>query len=435
MRKVLLLFVVGALLGACSESIFDSKKTKIPGERIPILFLESERKPEVDGASIQLPPPQVNASWPQSGGYPSHAMHHLSIADAPAEVWSSSVGRGDSSDRRLISEPVIAAGRAYVADVSGRVSAYDVENGDRLWRVDLTPEDQEDVPFSGGIAYAYGRLFVSTGFAEAVALDAATGEVIWRRSVFSPMRAAPAVSDGRVFVTTVDSRLFVLDARDGEMLWNHQGFEETAAILGGASPAIADGVVVVPYPSGEIFAMLASNGRIMWSYSLASLRRNDVISSISDIRGNPVIDRDRIFAISHSGRIVAIDSGTGETVWEKEIGGIQTPWVAGKYLYLITSESELICLSREKGEILWILRLPDYGDMAEKENPIVWYGPVLASDRLLVANSNGVVLSVSPYRGTVVSQIKLDDGVITAPVVAQGTIYLLTTDADLVAFR
>ena len=73
--------------------------------------------------------------------------------------------------------------------------------------------------------------------------------------------------------------------------------------------------------------------------------------------------------------------------------------------------------------------------MAEKENPIVWYGPVLASDRLLVANSNGVVLSVSPYRGTVVSQIKLDDGVITAPVVAQGTIYLLTTDADLVAFR
>lgn len=436
MRLAALVLMV-VVLSACSKSFFEPEPERIPGERIPILLLEQTLKPADPNAkiAIRLPRPQINPSWPQSGGYPNHAMHHLVIADAPKEAWSSSIGSGANSQSRLISQPVVANNQIYVADVDGRISAYKAEDGDRIWRTDLTPDDEDDVTFSGGIAYAYGHLFVSTGFANVVALDAETGKPVWRRALPSPMRAAPTVSDGRLFVITIENQLFVLDVQNGETLWKHNGFEEAAGILGGASPAVDGDIVVVPYTSGELFGILANNGRIMWSYSLASSRRSDAISSLADIRGNPVVDRDRIFAISHSGRIVALNTKTGERLWEKDIGGIQTPWVAGEYIYLLTTNNELLCLSREKGEIIWILALPSYLDPIEREGPIVWNGPVLASNRLLVAGSHGKVLSVSPYQGKVVSQITLDDGIAVSPVVAQGVIYLLTDDADLIALR
>ncbi len=430
-----LLFLGATALAGCSKSFFAPEKQKIPGERIPILLLEQKLKPNVEEVAIRLPRPQVNAAWPQAGGYPNHAMHHLVIGAAPKEVWSSSIGSGADSESRLVSQPVVSGKHIYAVDVEGRVSAFELETGDRVWRVDLTPEDEDDAVFSGGIAYAYGHLFVSTGFLDVVALNAVTGEVVWRRAMPTPMRAAPTISDGRLFVTSFDNQLFVLDVRNGELLWKHKGFEESAGILGGASPAVDGSMVVVPYTSGEIFGILASNGRIMWSYALASSRRSDAISSLADIRGNPVIDRDWVFAVSHSGRIVALDMKSGAKIWEKEIGGIQTPWVAGDYIYLLTTNNEVLCLSREKGDIVWVLQLPSYLDPDEKEDPVVWSGPLLAGDRLLVAGSNGTVLTVSPYLGKVTGNITLDDGVTVAPLVAQGAIYFLTDDADLVAFR
>lgn len=431
-----LLFLTAAIfLTACETSVFDPEEQSIPGERIPILLLDQQLKPDVEEVAIRLPRPQANPAWPQAGGYPNHAMHHLVMSASPKEVWSAGVGSGADAESRLISQPVVAGNRVYVADVDGRITAIEVESGERLWRTDLTPEDEDDVTFSGGIAYAYGYLFISTGFAEVVVLNAESGETVWRRAMPSPMRAAPTISDGRLFVTTFDNQLFVLDVRNGETLWKHKGFEESAGILGGASPAVEGDIVVVPYSSGELFAILTNNGRIMWSYSLASSRRSDVISSIADIRGQPVIDRGWVFAVSHSGRVVALNMRSGERIWEKELGGIQTPWVAGDYIYLLTTNNELLCLTREKGEILWVLQLPLYQNPIEKEEPIVWHGPVLASDRLLLAGSHGRVLAVSPYRGDVIGQITLDDGVSVPPVVAQGTMYLLTTDADLIAFR
>jgi len=429
------LFLGTVALAGCSKSFFEPEEQRIPGERIPILLLEQKLKPNVEAVTIRLPRPQVNAAWPQAGGYPNHAMHHLAIGDAPKEVWSSSIGSGADSESRLVSQPVVSGKHIYAVDVEGRVSAFEVETGDRVWRTNITPEDEDGAVFSGGIAYAYGHLFVSTGFLDMIALNAVTGEVVWRRTMPSPMRAAPTISDGRIFVTTFNNQLFVLDVRNGELLWKHKGFEESAGILGGASPAISGSMVVVPYTSGEIFGILANNGRIVWSYALASSRRSDVISSLADIRGNPVIDRDWVFAVSHSGRIVALDMKSGAKIWEKEIGGIQTPWVAGAYIYLLTTNNELLCLSREKGDIVWVLQLPSYLDPVEKEDPVVWSGPVLAGDRLLVAGSHGTVLTVSPYQGKVTGKITLDDGVTISPVVAQGSIYFLTDDADLVAFR
>ena len=191
------------------------------------------------------------------------------------------------------------------------------------------------------------------------------------------MRAAPTVSGGRVYVITLDNRVFALATDDGRRLWEHSGIQETAHLLGAASPAVAGSTVIVPYSSGEIFSMLAENGRVLWNDGLSAINRVDPIGDLAHIRGLPVIDRDVVLAVSHSGTMAAIDLRRGERVWDAELGGVQMPWVAGDFIYLLTNDSQVVCLWRRDGRIRWVRALPQFEDPEDKEDPIRWVGPVL----------------------------------------------------------
>src|SRR5213079_2727124 len=116
-----------------------------------------------------------------------------------------------------------------------------------------------------------------------------------------------------------DNQLQALSVDGGRKLWSHNGIPETAGLLGGAAPAVEGEIVVVAYSSGELFALRVENGRAVSSDNLAASRNVNAVAGLADIRGRPVIDRGRIFAVSHSGRMVAINLRTGDRVWEQEI--------------------------------------------------------------------------------------------------------------------
>ncbi|MCP4247236.1 MAG: PQQ-binding-like beta-propeller repeat protein, partial [bacterium] len=234
--------------------------------------------PRIADLDVRLPAPEANMSWPQQGGAPGHSMQHVDLADAPEVVWQADIGAGSDDDAPILSGPVVAAGQVIAMDAAATVSAFSAVDGARAWRVALAPRGEREGSWGGGVAFSDGQVYVATGFAQVVSLDAKTGEELWRQPVSGPMRAAPTVVGDRVFVVTHDNQLHALDAANGELLWTHTGIVEAAGLLGGASPAAADDIVVVPYSSGAIFALRVENGRAVWSDSLAAIRRVDAVS-------------------------------------------------------------------------------------------------------------------------------------------------------------
>jgi outer membrane protein assembly factor BamB len=192
---------------------------------------------------------------------------------------------------------------------------------------------------------------------------------------------------------------------------------------------------VVPYSSGEVFALKAETGRVFWMDSLSGVRRADAISNLADIRGNPVIDRDIVIAISHSGRVSALDFKTGSRVWGRRIGGTDTPWVAGDFVFLLTNAAEVIALTRRDGRIKWLTQLRQFKDPEEREEGIQYTGPVLAGDRLIVSSSLGELRAISPYTGQLLGIIDVNAPVFIPPIVAGATIYVLTDKGRLIAYR
>ena len=81
---------------------------------------------------------------------------------------------------------------------------------------------------------------------------------------------------------------------------------------------------------------------MVWSDQLVKAARFTPLAALSDIRGKPVVDRGRVIAISHSGRMAAIDLRTGERIWDRDITGVETPWVSGDFIYVVTTQAELL---------------------------------------------------------------------------------------------
>ena len=436
-RRLLLVLVATLGLSACSSWLGEKEAPPLPGKRISVLSGEKALDAEVNGeeAQIKLPPPDPNDDWPQAGGYSNHAMHHMEVGEHLKRAWRASIGEGSSKRAKLLAQPIVADGRIFTQDAESQIAAFDVTTGKRLWRTNVTPADEDNTFSGGGVAYEDGQLFVSTAFAQVVSLDAATGKVLWRQTLSGPMRGAPTVRAGRVFVITVDNQTHCLAAEDGAVLWSHQGISETATLLGGTSPAVDGNVVVVPYSSGELFALRVDNGTVLWQEQLATMRRTEGAATLTDIRARPIIDRGRVYAIGHADLLVAMDLRTGRRLWEREIGGIQSPWIGGDYLFLVTNNNEVVAMNAKNGKIVWVTQLQTWEDEEDRTGRIIWAGPILASDRLILASSYGKLVSLSPYSGAVLGTEEVSDGVSIQPVVAGGAVFFLTDDADLVAYR
>jgi outer membrane protein assembly factor BamB len=460
-RLCLVLAAASLLLSGCSVldevgSWFttNGKKSNLRGVRIPVMSVDSDVKPDatIAGTPVQLPPPYRNPEWPQPGGYAANAMYHLAAPGRLRQVWSEDAGKGNDIDSHLTSPPVVGGGLIYVQDSEAHVFAFRAGDGHPVWDRSLAPRNGTDWPtfwgllgkhntidppqgMGGGVAYDEGKIFVTSGFGVLRCMDARTGRDIWQKNLGMPIVNAPVVNGGRIFVSTHDNHFYAFAESDGRQLWENQGITESAGILASTNAAVSGETVIVPYTSGEIFALRVQNGQVGWSDVLSRSGHVTALSALDDIAGRPVIDRGVVYAISQSGLMAAFQINTGERLWSRDIGGIQTPWAAGDFVYVIDNSARLICLTRKEGRVRWIHQLPQYENLEKKSGPIIWAGPVLVSDKLIAVSSNGYAEAVSPYDGKLAGRVEIPDGTTIAPIVANGILYLYTSDAELVALR
>ena len=432
MQKTCLVILSVLMLVACD------KKTKEPivGTREAVFTDIQTIKIEQHNVKIDLPHPKINAAWPTASGTTHHATAHPALLNhEPREQWRVQLGVGSSSTRRLLNGPIIADEKAFAIDTEGLVSAINLETGALLWQTATVPENEKAQPFGGGVTYENHTLYVATAAAEVLALDTQSGTILWRQKTVAPVRSSPTVQNGYIYVVTINNQLEVIDAKNGMIVWSHTGILETAGLLGGASPAVHEGVVIVPYTSGEIFALRVENGYPLWNESLHTLHALDSVAALSHIKARPVIHHNHVILISHAGRTSALDLRTGKTVWNKDIAGIRSPVVITNYIFMVTTDAQLVCLEQKNGDVLWVKQLPQWLNNVPGKEQILWAGPILTSDGLVLAGSNGQAVFCSPQDGAIQRTLDLNTPILLSPVVAQKTVLFYTENAELIAYR
>ncbi|WP_066591370.1 outer membrane protein assembly factor BamB family protein [Sphingomonas pruni] len=426
-------------LGACGVLKGGGKKTPVLGDRVPILVSESDAKvdPAISGLDVLLPAPVVNTEWAQPGGNPEKSMGHLALGANVSRIWTVSIPAG-SNRERLAASPVIGDGKMYAVDVNGALHAFDANSGASLWTVPIAKaEKSKAARFGGGATYDGGRVYATDGLGDIVAFDAKTGSEIWRAKPGPPLRGSPTVVGDQLYTLSQDNQLYALSTANGQQVWSASGSLETQGVFGVAAPAVAHQTVVAGFSSGELNAYRVENGRAIWGDALSRTSISTSVSSLADIDADPVIDDTNVYALGQGGRLVAANLATGQRLWEQNFAGISTPWLAGEWLFVVTDESKLYCLQRSTGKIRWIsqLRAFQVEKKKKKKNPLTWYGPVLAGNRLVLVNSLGDMVFASPSDGTVGQTIPGKDGFSLGPVVANNTLYVLDGRGRISAYR
>lgn len=420
-------------LAACEEP-----ENILPGEREDIRPASDSETVETRGSQpISLPAQSSNASWSQSPGTTAFRTTNAALRATPQRVWSTSIGDGDSRKRRITAEPVVAGGLIYTLDAGATVSAVSPQ-GQVVWDTNLIPAtDGDSDATGGGMAYADGVLYVSSGFGRLTALDAKTGAIRWQKRLNATGSGSPLVSDGLLYLVAGDETGWTVSTKDGRIQWQVEGTPSVGNVLGAPAPVLTSDLAVFAFGSGDITATFRRGGINRWNASVAGGRRGRAAAQIVDVTGGPMVVGDTIYIGNHSGRTVAFDAGSGERRWTADEGAVDTVWPAGNSIFLISDRSQLVRLNAADGSIIWAQDLPGFvKDRPGRRGPIfAHYGPILAGGRIVVSSNDGYLRFFNPVNGAMVHQVEVPGGATTAPVVAGQTLYVVSTKGDLHAFR
>jgi outer membrane protein assembly factor BamB len=435
-----------ALLAACAE-----REVILQGERFPVradldasVPVEGQPAPTAppEAANVSQPialPGQTNSGeWTHRAGNARHLMPHVALSPTPQRVWSATIGSGSSRKNRIAAAPVVSGGRVFTIDAGVTVTATSTSGG-TLWSADLTADfDRGAGQSGGGLAVAGNRVFATTGYGEVVALDAASGAVLWRQRVDAPVSGAPATDGEAVYVSGRDGSAWAINAGDGKVIWQAVGTPGTASYIGTAAPTVGDRAVIFPTSAGDLMAVLKiGGGTKIWQESLAGKRLGRAYAFSPDVTGDAVVDGKVLYAGSAAGRTVAMSASSGERIWSAGEGALGPVAVAGGSIFLVNDEAELVRLDATTGDVIWAVPMPYFTNDKIKRRKGIYahYGPVLAGGRLMVVSSDGLLRAFNPEDGSLTHTAEIPGGASAQPAVAGGVLYVVSGNGQLHAFR
>ncbi|MFH5803338.1 PQQ-binding-like beta-propeller repeat protein [Alienimonas sp. DA493] len=424
----------------------------------------------VFAALLCLAAPAVGAEksdWPQWQGPDRDAVSEETgllqewPEGGPPLAWrTDGLGGGDSA-------PAIADGRVYgMSNRDGQeiVWALSEEDGRELWASPLGPAVEQDARQSregpGGTPTVDGGKLYVIGMGGAVAcLNAADGELLWKRSMTEDFggvvprwsyRESPLVADGKVFCTPggPEALMAALDKSTGETVWttpppaaepveeedDDNGRGRRRRGRGGPSSGAAYASPILIEAAGErqvvqlaadaLVGVDVDTGELLWRYA-APANRNKINCS------TPLYEDGLVFASSAYG-----NGGGAAKLTEGPDGGVQAEEVyftramqnhhggmvvTDGALYGANGGNEggfLTCLDFATGEVLWRDRDAPKGSL------------MLADGRIYLRAEGGELLLIEPSRETLIVKGRFDQPDRTSspawahPVVANGKLYV-----------
>ena len=236
-----------------------------------------------------------------------------------------------------------------------------------------------------------------------------------------------------------DGTAWALNAATGRIAWQITG----AASLGGvhydagAAPGVDGGTVIFPFSSGTLLAVEAGTGAAKWTAAVSGSRLGRVYASSGDVTGDPVLSGGILYVGTQGGRTGAFSAADGKRIWTAEEGALNPPLVVGGSVFVVNDDGRLVRLSARDGQTIWAVDLPYFVKARPKKVQAITasFGPVLAGGHIIVVSSDNTLRAFNPTDGSLAAEVALPGGAATPPALAQGLLFVVNNQGQLLAFR
>jgi len=335
------------------------------------------------------------------------------------KLWSEKLG-GGSEFLRVALNPASDGNRIYAASYDGKVSAFNPENGDQIWRTDL------EIILSAGPGVGNDLVVVAGYDGDVVALRADDGVEAWRTNVAGESLAAPLIKNNSIVVYTIDGWIRVLSAFDGSELWSADQSLPALTLRGAAAPVIAGSNVIAGFDNGRLVASSLADGTLQWEGIITSTSGRSDLERLSDLDGAMAVVGQDVYAAGYQGRVVALAAESGQVLWSREMStyaGLAADW---DNIYVVADQGEIIALLRRNGSDVW------RHESLLRRDPTA---PVAYNTAVVVGDFEGYVHFFANTDGRPLARVRVGKGMISgAPVVAAGRLFVQSETGILAAF-
>ncbi len=375
---------------------------------------------------------------------PAVSGRSVYIGSADGSIYA--VNRVDGSQRwkfetrgPVNSSPAVRNGLVYATSLDGKFYAVDAATGVARWSFTTGGERRFTAPgihgaiprtelmadpfdvFLSSPALSGDMVYFGSGDTHVYALDAASGALRWKFKTGDVVHASPAISNGVLYIGSWDRNMYALDAATGKELWRFQTGNDTTIYnqVGiASSAAIAGGIVFFGCRDGHFYAVDARTGAQKWKHDN---RMGWVIAS-------PAVHNGIVyFPTSDGTRFKAIAGSTGELKYsiENKAVSFSSPAIVNDVVYFGSSDGWLHALETATGAVRG-----QFQSDGSKQN-----GP-----RYTDANGRLKTGEMYPSRTLVGMMVGLHTmftlgSILSSPAVADGVLYVGSTDGHLYALR
>ncbi|MGC4063138.1 MAG: PQQ-binding-like beta-propeller repeat protein [Polyangiaceae bacterium] len=358
--------------------------------------------------------------------------------------------------------------RLFVGSSDRGLYCLDARDGTPLWRFE-TVGDVQSAPLYDAETES---LYFGSSDGALYKLDARNGELRYRFATNSEVAERPVLVKDRLYFVNANDTVIALDAATGKMLWNQHRTPVNGMQIAGHSGLLVWGSrVYVGFSDGMVVAFDATSGAERWQPVDLGAEAESNLGAIPQhfdvdttpvpgfIDGSPVV-----YVASSEGGLFALDADTGTQVWQNPevlgtsqlllwdesarlrsaatgdsskshqpagetlVAGVSSNSASAfrsRLLIAATGSSGLWGIDPSDGSVVWRSRLPD-GGVA---------GPVPVAGALMVSASQLGIYLVSPLNGKVIDGLHLAEGVSALPAALGSHAFVLTNQGQLTAIH
>ena len=301
--------------------------------------------------------------------------------------------------------PVLRNGVIYAASGKGRVSAFNADNGKRLWRAKLAKG------LSGGVGHGGSQVYVGDIEGRFYALNASDGIQQWQVNLNSEILSAASGDDQRVAVQTKDGFVYMLAADSGEQLWKYETQSPPLTNYGTSSPLLVRDMVVIGTADGKVVALNAESGGFEWENRIANPRGRTELEKLSDVDGEIVADGEVLYASAYQGATVALSRSRGTQLGSQKGSSYHGPAVSGSQVFVV-----------EEGDYVRALRATGMQQLWENDQLKLrgLNAPAVVAGYVAVADAAGYLHLMDARDGHFVGRKKVDGSGVRVPMIGSG---------------
>jgi outer membrane protein assembly factor BamB len=339
------------------------------------------------------------------------------------------------------SSPVVSKQRVFLQTASEDGSerlllCLDLASGNALWQEQAPGETakthERNTLASSTAAADENQVYVSfwDGHNLSVAAYSFAGKRAWTRDLgpFTSQHGAghsPIVVGNRVILANDQdgaAEVVALDAASGEIVWHrprpaHRTCYSTPFLL--EQPGAAPELLVTSTFGVSAYDPESGSERWKWNWETNNRRLRTV--------GSAIVSQGHLFLYSGDGKgdrqTVAVNLNlsdhTPNIAWESRklnLPYVPCPLARGEYLFYVNDAGMAACFVAKTGENLWVNRL-ECGDVTAS--------PVMVEDRIYSVSENGTVCVFAAEPAfKLLARSKLDEGVKASPAVADGRLFI-----------